>query len=49
VPVTVTGSCVKAGIDLGTRSCFGDLGQTVAEYLGTEPVMIGKSFLDELI
>ena len=49
VPVTVTGFCVKAGIDLGTRSCFGDLGQTVAEYLGTEPVMIGKSFLDELI
>lgn len=49
VPVVVTGSCVKAGIDLGTRSCFGDLGQTVAEYLGTEPVMIGKSFLDELI
>ena len=48
VPVVMTGNNVKAGIDLGTRSCFGDLGQTIAEYLGTEPTAIGKSFLEEI-
>ena len=48
VPVVMTGNNVKAGIDLGTRSCFGDLGQTIAEYLGTEPTAIGKSFLKEI-
>ena len=48
VPVVMTGNNVKAGIDLGTRSCFGDLGQTIAEYLRTEPTAIGKSFLKEI-
>ncbi len=48
VPVVMTGRNIRAGIDLGTRSCFGDLGQTIAEYLGTEPTAIGKSFLKEI-
>lgn len=52
VPVVITGApgsgLVKAGVDLGTRSCFGDLGQTIAEYLGTEPTLIGESFLDAI-
>ena len=48
VPAVMTGTPLKAGIDLGTRCCFGDLGQTVAEYLGTEPTAIGKSFLKEI-
>ncbi len=48
VPVVMAGRNIKAGIDLGTRSCFGDLGQTIAEYLGTEPTAIGKSFLKEI-
>ena len=53
VPVVMTGASgaglVKAGLDLGTRRTFGDLGQTIAEYLGTEPTMIGESFLSKII
>ena len=53
VPVVMCGApgtdLVKAGVDLGTRKCFGDLGQTIAEYLGTEPTAIGESFLGDIL
>ncbi len=36
-------------VDLGTRACFGDLGQTVCELLGVAaPGLIGASFAGEL-
>ena len=40
---------LKAGVDLGTRTSFGDLGQTIAEYLGVKPVTVGKSFLKDVL
>ena len=48
VPIVVAGACVRAGVDLGTRATFADCGQTVAEYLGTDPTAEGTSFLTEI-
>ncbi len=45
VPLLVYGRQIKAGIDLGTRTTFADLGRTIAEYLGVETgVTAGQSF-----
>ncbi|MGN0709429.1 MAG: phosphopentomutase [Anaerovoracaceae bacterium] len=48
VPVMAYGKNIAQGVDLGTRGCFGDLGQTAAEYLGAGRTAIGESFLDEI-
>ena len=48
VPLLVTGPCVRSGIDLGTRTTFADLGQTIAESFGVDPLPHGTSFLDEI-
>ncbi len=47
VPVLVLGPRV-APRALGTRATFADLGQTVAEFLGVEPLEAGTSFLGDL-
>lgn len=49
VPIIICGDTIKAGVDMGTRNSFGDIGQTIAEYLGTEPTAIGKSFLSRIM
>ena len=49
IPLILTGEPIKNGVDMGTRNCFGDIAQTIAEYLGTEPTAIGKSFLSRVI
>jgi phosphopentomutase len=49
VPVLLAGRRVKAGVDLGTRSTFADLAQTLAENFGVGPLVNGRSFLPELI
>jgi phosphopentomutase len=48
VPVIAAGPRVKAGVDLGTRASFADLGATVEEALGLVPRGPGKSFHREL-
>jgi phosphopentomutase len=48
VPLIVTGARVRAGVDLGTRRTFADLGQTLAELLLVGPLPRGTSFLCEL-
>jgi phosphopentomutase len=48
VPLLVTGRGVPAGRDLGTRSTFADLGQTIADNFGVGPLAHGTSFLAEL-
>ena len=45
VPVLLAGNGVKAGADLGTRTTFADLGQTLAEMFGVGPIANGTSFL----
>jgi phosphopentomutase len=48
VPLIVTGIHVRAGVDLGTRRTFADLGQTLAELFGVARLAHGTSFLNEL-
>jgi phosphopentomutase len=48
VPVLACGDHVRAGVDLGERATFSDLGQTVAEVFGVGPLAFGRSFLAEL-
>ena len=49
VPLLVFGRRVKAGVDLGTRATFADLGQTLAENFGVGPLANGRSFLSEIM
>ncbi len=44
IPVLVYGAGVKAG-SLGRRETFADIGQSLAEHFGLEPMDYGKSFL----
>ena len=49
VPILVHGRRVRAGVDLGTRRTFADLGQTLAEYFGVGPLPHGTSFLPDIM
>jgi len=49
VPLLVFGPGIKSGVDLGVRSTFSDIAQTVAEIFGVELFPIGKSFLSQII
>lgn len=48
VPVFCAGARVRAGVDLGTRPTFADVGQTVAAALGAAPMAHGRSMLEEM-
>jgi phosphopentomutase len=49
VPLLLTGPRVRAGIDLGTRATFADLGQTLADAFGVGPLAHGTSFLEQIV
>ena len=49
VPLLVYGKCLKHGVNLGTGDTYADIAQTLAEIFGTEPVKIGKSFLNKIM
>jgi phosphopentomutase len=49
VPLLVSGRVVRGGIELGTRSTFADLGQTIAAIFDLPPLEHGRSFLDEIL
>jgi len=49
VPVLLHGPRVTAGVDLGTRATFADLGQTLAENFGVGSLANGTSFLREIM
>jgi phosphopentomutase len=48
VPLLIVGARVRKGVDLGTRSTFADLGQTLAEIFGVGPLTFGQSFAAEI-
>lgn len=48
-PLLVYGKKVKSGVNLGTRESFADLGKTVANFLGIDPPVAGKSFVQEVL
>ncbi len=49
VPLFVTGPKLAQSVDLGTRGTAADVGQTIAEVLGAQRLLIGESFLDALM
>lgn len=49
VPILVWGRNVEAGVDLGIRSTFADIGASVADYLGAGTAAIGESFVEEIM
>ena len=49
VPLLLHGRRVQAGVDLGTRSTFADLGQTLAENFRVGALGHGTSFLREIL
>jgi phosphopentomutase len=49
VPVLITGQRVRRGADIGTRSSFADLGQTLAANFGVGPLAHGVSFLEAIV
>jgi phosphopentomutase len=48
VPVFAWGEHVARGVDLGTRSTFADVGQTIADVFGVGPLAHGTSFLGQI-
>ena len=44
VPLLVYGKNLKAGVDLGTRKTFADIGATISDYLSVRKTEIGESF-----
>jgi phosphopentomutase len=49
VPLFLVGPPVRPGTDVGTRSTFADLGQTIAEIFGVGPLTHGTSFLRDVL
>jgi phosphopentomutase len=49
VPLLAAGARVRKGADLGTRSTFADLGQTLADVFGVGRLAHGTSFLNEIV
>jgi phosphopentomutase len=48
VPLLVTGPHVRRGVNLGVRSSFADLGQTLAAFFGLPALEAGTSFLADV-
>jgi phosphopentomutase len=49
VPLMIAGASIRRDVDLGTRSTFADLGQTLAELFDVTPLDHGTSFLAEIL
>ncbi len=49
VPVMIAGAGIAGNVDVGTRSTYADLGQTIAELFGVGPLPNGTSFLKEIV
>ncbi|HEX9133202.1 MAG TPA: phosphopentomutase [Ktedonobacteraceae bacterium] len=48
VPLLAYGQPVRAGVNLGVRSSFADLGQTLAQAFDVAPLVAGTSFAHEI-
>jgi phosphopentomutase len=49
VPILITGNRVRAGVDIGTRPTFADLGQTLAANFRVDRLAHGSSFLEQIV
>lgn len=48
IPLVIAGRHVRAGVDLGTRQSFADIGATIYEYLTGKRWAAGTSFLNDI-
>jgi phosphopentomutase len=49
IPLLIYGNAIKPGVNLGTRSCFCDIGKTVLDLLKIDNNLYGNSFFKELL
>ena len=49
IPVLVYGKDVKAGVNIGTRETFADIGKTILDFFNVQNELVGKSFLDDIV
>jgi len=49
VPLLIAGARVRAGVDLGVRATFADLGQTLADLFNVPSLPHGTSFLADIL
>lgn len=49
IPILIYGNEIKAGINLGIRSTYADIGKTIGELLGIETEINAKSFAKEIL
>ena len=49
VPLLIAGAAVRKGVDLGTRSTFADLGQTIVDLFRAPALSNGRSFLTDIL
>ncbi len=49
IPLLIYGKPVRAGVNLGIRTSFADIGATIADLLNVETTPIGKSFKNEIL
>lgn len=49
VPLLVSGSKIRSGIDLGTLSTFADVGASIAEVFGVSGFEVGESFMSKIL
>lgn len=49
VPLLIYGKGIEAGVNLGTRGTFADIGATVLDYLGIKNNLTGDSFLSDVL
>ena len=49
-PMLIFGKNIKAGVDLGTRASFADIGATILEFFGiTDGGIAGESFYSQVV
>jgi len=49
IPILATGKNLAKNVNLATRSSFGDIAATIAQYLEIDYDLVGESFLDKII
>ncbi|CDF58189.1 phosphopentomutase [Thermobrachium celere] len=49
IPILVYGKNIKAGVNLGTRKSYADIGKTIAELLNVKADIAGESFAKDIL
>lgn len=49
IPVLIYGKSIRENINIGVRSTFADIGQSIASYLELEPIPEGTDFMKEVL